>query len=1125
MSYTDDGIQENYLTPPKKPLSSAGKPYSNSSNHILRQTLEARDQALKALDQLEEAQLLVVNVAALSPRPSNLPQPTDLFRTRIDAVQGNAEFGKDHSVRWSDILQSIGDAFNIGNLVSAAALATALAAYDVQVQASIETAINTSGAFQGQIQTLEDNLAASLVQINTLTGTVTTIQDLLDPLTGQVDSLLVQSAATQSQVSSLTGVVNTNQSGLDVVVATTGVLETQMAAVSAKATSNETAIIEAVNTSAGIQNNLSVVTTIASTNQTNISAIETNLTTLIAQKADAVSVYTKTQTDSFLADRALASNVYTKNQADTLFGFKADAASVYTKAETDAVVAAFVGTTQETLNSIGELASAIGNDENFAVTVSNQIGQKADIANSLAGYGILDAYTKSEVGVIIDGAIAAQSFGSIIHSDIVDFATAQHSHHLTDLLDFGADGGYLRSSGAGWVRSQGVAWADLTDVPAEIGSIGNKVDSNNAAFTSDVNINSAIPILWFNEEDSSKSGRIHLHNGYLVLAAESGSQVRFGSIDGNTADVRVLHDGTYHPIWHAGIDGSNSGMDADLLDGQEGAFYLDYDNLTNVPTPQVLDTSDDLPEGVTNLYFTNDRVTNLINAAYVNALNLNANSLGGQTGAYYLNYNNLTNKPTLQNLSNSNDLAEGSNNLYFTNARVTGLINKTYVDGLGVDAGTLNGVGAVGFLRSDADDTATGTLTISRIRVSAGSDASVTSTAHGFQVGSTASNNLIIDNDEIMARNNSEFATLQLNLNGGDVRANGHNIWTAGNDGSGSGLDADLLDGLHGSSYLSLGSATFNFRSSSANGYLHFSQGNTVHTGFLAIYNAAGTRKGYFGYADSSNIYLSAEDGTRFNFIGSNPTVGGASIWHGDNDGSGSGLDADLLDGLHAASFMRTTAVADLNMNFKSISNVSNVSVHAVQSRDKLRVWNSGHYAIGMSSGFSYGAINGYAMSFQMNLDHNRGFWWGASTHTGGQGAMSLSTNGNLTIAGNFTASAGTSYTSDMRLKEDWADLSDPFQYINKMSAKWFSWKKKVNGEDLFMGGLRDLGFSAQDMKEILPFVVRGEGNSMYGLEDVLSVDYGKLSVLAVAAAKELKAENEDLKSRLLKLEKHLGLA
>ena len=37
-------------------------------------------------------------------------------------------------------------------------------------------------------------------------------------------------------------------------------------------------------------------------------------------------------------------------------------------------------------------------------------------------------------------------------------------------------------------------------------------------------------------------------------------------------------------VWHAGNDGVDSGLDADLLDGQQGSYYLDYTNFTNIPT-------------------------------------------------------------------------------------------------------------------------------------------------------------------------------------------------------------------------------------------------------------------------------------------------------------------------------------------------------------------------------------------------------------------------------------------------------------------------------------------------------------------------------------------------------------
>lgn len=93
------------------------------------------------------------------------------------------------------------------------------------------------------------------------------------------------------------------------------------------------------------------------------------------------------------------------------------------------------------------------------------------------------------------------------------------------------------------------------------------------------------------------------------------------------------------------------------------------------------------------------------------------------------------------------------------------------------------------------------TLSGQRIRLSATNDATISSTAHAFQIGPDSGENLIIDGNEIMARSNGVGATVYFEY-GANTSTNGGffkgttEYWHSTNDGSGSGLDADLLDGL-----------------------------------------------------------------------------------------------------------------------------------------------------------------------------------------------------------------------------------------------------------------------------------------------------------------------------------------
>ncbi|MGK3121147.1 phage tail-collar fiber domain-containing protein [Pseudomonas corrugata] len=75
----------------------------------------------------------------------------------------------------------------------------------------------------------------------------------------------------------------------------------------------------------------------------------------------------------------------------------------FTKTESaaaiQAAVAALVDSSPAALDTLNELATALGDDPNFAATMTAALAGKAAKSTSLAGYGIVDAYTKGEQDV------------------------------------------------------------------------------------------------------------------------------------------------------------------------------------------------------------------------------------------------------------------------------------------------------------------------------------------------------------------------------------------------------------------------------------------------------------------------------------------------------------------------------------------------------------------------------------------------------------------------------------------------------------------------------------------------------------------------------------------------------
>ena len=84
---------------------------------------------------------------------------------------------------------------------------------------------------------------------------------------------------------------------------------------------------------------------------------------------------------------------------------------------------------------------------------------------------------------------------------------------------------------------------------------------------------------------------------------------------------------------------------------------------------------------------------------------------------------------------------------------------------------------------------------------------------------------------------------------------------------------------------------------------------------------------------------------------------------------------------------------------------------HAGDTADKIRVWTSSSYTIGMMSGRTHGRLNDYAMTFTFNNESDRGFLWRDTAHGTSGGAMSLSTDGGLAVSRGINIGGGETDT------------------------------------------------------------------------------------------------------------------
>jgi hypothetical protein len=640
------------------------------------------------------------------------------------------------------------------------------------------------------------------------------------------------------------------------------------------------------------------------------------------------------------------------------------------------------------------------------------------------------------------------------------------------------------------------------------------------------------------------------------------------------------------------VDGATSGLDADLLDGQHGSYYRSWDNATNKPSPTVT-LSGDVSGSATLTELAGATIVTTIADDSHNHVIGNVDGLQDALDAKlaassYTATDVLTKIKTVDGAGSGldADLLDGQSGSYYTNyadAAVSAL-----VDSAPATLDTLNELAAA--LGDDANFASTLTTNLGQ---KLGATASVTLTGDVSGSGSFSSNAVSI---AVTVADDSHNHTIA-NVDGLQTALNAKlaaSSYTAADvlskiktvDGSGSGLDADKLDG-QSSAYYAV-AATENARLANTNAYIATKLASS-HDMSLTL---SGDASGSATFTNMGNATLSVSvgnDSHNHSSSSGNFTVGGdLTVSGGDIVLSGTGriqgvdtvssatdaanksyvdtaisnliggapgaldtlneLAAAINDDASYASSITTALAGKLNTTHDmsltlsgdvsgsaTFTNMGNATLsvtvaddshaHVIGNVDGLQAALDAKAddstTITAGTGLNGGGTIGSNRTINVNSDlrawgTGTDVYWG-NTHdyvfadashglrfyTAGAEEMRLTDGGVLHVDADVVAYSTT--VSDERLKENVEVVSDAISKVQQLRGVTFNYKKD---------GRASAGVIAQEVEKVLPQAVT-EMELPFKSDDgqeYKTVQYDALHALLIEAVKDLQAQIDELK-------------
>ena len=406
----------------------------------------------------------------------------------------------------------------------------------------------------------------------------------------------------------------------------------------------------------------------------------------------------------------------------------------------------------------------------------------------------------------------------------------------------------------------------------------------------------------------------------------------------------------------------------------------------------------------------------------------------------------------------------------------------------GVNATTLDGINSTGFVRQLSITTNPNYVTPSSRRV----EPNASNPTNEHYAVSTFGNNGNVT---------GQLATHFVN---GQAYVRGHNngwsswrkLWDNQNDGSGSGLDADKVDGIHASSFLRSDAAdtwtgTLTWGGAGGGTALQLTNGDIHGVNKLHI-NDHG--EGIHFGGSSANPHLYSPSGTHLQLqTNSGYLQFGAmnTSWcHFQTDRPQFYMNKGLAVDGNIKSYNGTGTATFARFN---VHNPSNGAGAKINFSDNTNYGQNGTIEYVHSDTQSYGSGNAFKFY-------------------GTEPSLSFHVAGKGLFTGDVTA-----YYSDERLKDFSGKIENALDKVRALNGYHYTGNAAA-GELGYDTEVQQVGVSAQEVEAVLPEVVKSAPINDDAGTDYMTVQYERLAPLFIEAIKEQQQEIDELKEMIKKL-------